>query len=542
MLTQHVLLVSAFVAVSSSLTLAQGGPPMYAPPVLFPSPGPVIPAPAPGTPPTIFVTGDVSGDGIADVVHLNVGPAPDLIMIQLGTGAGFILAPVIVLPAALPATSIALGDMDIDGMLDIGILSVPTGGMGRQIGVGGGAFVPGPFTPLPLAGGALLSMAITDVTADALPDVLFLRDGPGGIGGLDSILIMIGLPGFVLGLGPAVPIGVGTTSFKPADLDLNGVQDLVTLQVAPVNAFYIHAQVAPATFVPGPMPVVPLPAGPATTTFEACDLDSDADLDLVTLRPAALTMFSLLQGAPGFFGPAIPTLTPPALAANFLITDVNGDCVLDAAYLSAGPAALLEQLGTGAGPFLPGPFVFPMPAPGSWIASADYDSDGTNDVVVLNSAFAFGDATWAFPNIQPDPPSVVPYGTGTPGRLGDQGMLTNGPPVVGTPGFGFTSTNCPSNALGLLFITDLPSAPVDPFGIGAVFLLDFFASTTVYFFDIYSGPNGSAGEVTGIPLDPTIVGLPFFAQTLWIWDTASAWSSPPVGASTSAGVMLTILP
>lgn len=542
MFTRSVLLTSTLFASVSSIALAQGGPPTYAPPIMFPAPAPVVPPPVPGTPPTIFVTGDIDGDGSTDLVHLNTTPAPDVIITQLGVAGGFIPGPTTTLLGYPVVTSIALGDMNMDGMLDIAVLSPVAGGMFRQIGVGGGAFAAGPFTAVPLAGGTLLSMAITDVTADAFPDLLFLRDGPGGAAGIDSIQIMVGFPAFVLIPGPVVMIGPGASSFKPADLDLNGAQDLVTLQTVPVNAFYIHAQVAPATFMPGPMPIVPLPAGVSTTTFEACDLDSDADLDLVTLRPGVATIFSLLQGLPGFFGPALPSATPPALAANFVITDVNGDCVLDASYLSVAPIAVFDHLGTGFGPFAP-ILIFPMPGVSFWQVAADFDSDGTQDIATLNSTAGFGDGTWLLTNVQPDPPSVVPYGTGTPGRLGGQGMLTNGMPIVGTPGFGFTSTNCPPNALGLLFITnslDLPGTAL--FGTGALFHVDFILATEIYVFDIRSGPNGSAGVVTGIPADPLLVGLPYFAMSLWIWDTATAWEFPPVGASTTAGVMLTILP
>jgi hypothetical protein len=201
---------------------------------------------------------------------------------------------------------------------------------------------------------------------------------------------------------------------------------------------------------------------------------------------------------------------------------------------------MFDHLGVGAGVF--GPMIaFPIFDASFWFVTADLDSDGTQDLAALPSTTP-GDGIILMTNMQPDPVNITPYGTGTAGREGIQGMLTNGPPVNGTPGFGFTTTNAPPRSLGLLFITDAPSmVGVDPFGIGADFHLDFFAATTIYLFDIRSGPHGTANAVTGIPLDPALVGLDFYAQSLWVWTAADAYFSPPVGASTSRAIKLTIL-
>jgi hypothetical protein len=240
---------------------AQGGPPFYGAPAFFPTPAAPIPAPPAGTPPEIIVTGDVNNDGAEDVVHLNVVPAPDVVFAQLRVGAGYVVAPPTVLAGFPPITEMAIGDLNTDGNLDLALLSPGASTVFILSGLGTGAFVPGPPIPVPAGGGMLMRLAISEVTGDAIPDILSLVDGPGGVGGVDTVQVMVGVGGFGFVPVPASVIGPGTTAFEVVDIDNNGLQDIVTLSTAPANAFLIHGQVAPGMFVPGPMPLVPIPGG-----------------------------------------------------------------------------------------------------------------------------------------------------------------------------------------------------------------------------------------------------------------------------------------
>ncbi|MBI3817525.1 MAG: VCBS repeat-containing protein [Planctomycetes bacterium] len=522
---------------------AQGGPPVYAPPVVFAGPpGPPVPAPAPGTPPQLLAVGDFNGDALPDVVHLNTAMAPDMIVPHLRFGAGFIIGPPTVLGGYPVLDSIAVGDLNTDGILDAVVMSPAAALIFAQPGTGAGGFAFGPATPVPAGGGTLVSMEITEVSGDGIPDILILVNAPGGAPGIDWMQPMIGFPGFAYVPAPILPLGSGALSMKPADLDADGDQDLVVLRNFPANGYYIYGQIAPVTFVPGPMPIVPLPAGAGMFTFQVGDVDGDADLDLVTINPPTATIFCNLEVAPGMFGASIPSPTVAPLAQNFLLGDFNGDCNLDLHLLSPGAGVTGVQLGLGVGGVFAGAvFGFPMPGVSFWDAAADFNVDGTLDLVLLNTVP--GDAITYYVDAQPVPAGVANYGVATPGCRGEHGMYTNGPPVVGTPGFGFTSSNAPGNALGLLLICDVPSpVGIDPFGIGASLLLDLLASTTIYAFDIRSGPTGSSRAITGIPADPTLIGSTFYAQTLWLWTAQDACFPSPLGVTTSEGLALTILP
>lgn len=527
-----------------SALYAQGGVPAYAPPAFFATgAAPIAPPPAGVTPPTIFVQGDVNNDGMTDFVHLNVTPAPDVLFSQLRTAVGGYAPVPTVLGGFAALSEIALGDLNMDGRLDVALLSLPAGGFYCNAGTGIGTFPPTVLVPVPLAGGAPLSFSISEVNGDGVPDILVLVNNPGGAAAPDWIQPMVGLGAFAFAAPAPSGIGVGAMEFKPADLDNNGLQDLVTLRTVPTNDYFIHAQVAPATWVPGPMPVVPIPgAAPATTTFEVADINSDDNFDLITLRPAAGITLTHLQVAPGIFGaPAGSVAPPPAgLSPNFLVADFNGDCVQDICYIN-GPAGVLTlQQGNNAGAFVGAFIPVAIGVPSFWPLTADFDSDGTMDLAAIQTAGA--DGVNVLINTQPDPANVSPFGSGTAGKSGRLGMLTNGPPVNGTPNFGFTSTNAPPYSLGVLFITDSPDlVGSDPFGVGANFFIDFFAATTIYVFDMHSGPTGSAQEVTGIPANPLLIGLSFYAESFWVWPAYDAYFRPPFSACTSRAIKLTIL-
>lgn len=540
----RILQIALSASIFVSITFAQGGPPAYFPPIFFADPAPAIPPPPPGSPARIFVTSDVNNDGFPDLIHLNTALAPDAVVVHTGLpGGAFVLGPPLFLPAGFPATEIAVGDMNGDGFQDLIILSAPLSAVMVCPGVGGGLFIIGPVV-LIVAPGVPLGMHITEVTGDGLADILVLMDAPGGAPAVDTVQTLINLGGFAFGLGPISPIGAGTTQFKTADLNLDGAQDIVTLRTVPTTAFYIHVGIGGGGFVPGPIPLIAIPAGVATTTFHIADLNGDNILDLATYRPGVGVMFTFMgTGVPGF-APTFASPAPVGGLSNFTIGDLNGDGVLDATYLFPAAPTVLDQLGTGFGTMAPA--IFPTAQPGLtfWQAVADFDIDGKLDIATLSSAAAAGDGVWININGQPVPPGLANYGMATPGCRGAHGMLTNGAPIVGTPAFGFTSTNAPSYALGLLLITDVASfGPVDPFGIGTFFLLDFFTSTTIYAFDMFSrGPTGSAFMMTGIPADPLLVGMTFYAESAWVFTPNDACYPSPTNLTTSEGLSLTILP
>jgi hypothetical protein len=133
------------------------------------------------------------------------------------------------------------------------------------------------------------------------------------------------------------------------------------------------------------------------------------------------------------------------------------------------------------------------------------------------------------------------YGVGTPGCSGAQLMSTNTAPVVNAPNFYLTTTNCPPSSLGLILAANAPDAiGNDILGIGILLHIDLINSTELLPLDSVSNGFGFAASTVAIPIDPTLVGLTFYAQSIWAWTGCTA--APPLNLSSSNGLAITIQP
>jgi hypothetical protein len=141
---------------------------------------------------------------------------------------------------------------------------------------------------------------------------------------------------------------------------------------------------------------------------------------------------------------------------------------------------------------------------------------------------------------------VSTYGSGTPGCSGSEVMGVNHSPVVNSPGFRLTTTNCPASALGLGLVTDVQDfAGSDPFGLGVTFHVGFIGATQLISFDAFSDPSGNAQTPAAIPNDNSLIGMNFYAQTIWAWPTTTCVLNPvtnPLNLSSSNGLKITIQP
>ncbi|MBL8695050.1 MAG: FG-GAP repeat protein [Planctomycetes bacterium] len=135
-------------------------------------------------------------------------------------------------------------------------------------------------------------------------------------------------------------------------------------------------------------------------------------------------------------------------------------------------------------------------------------------------------------------PGLVSYGTGTPGCNGTQTLGVFHTPMVPGPGFGFTCNNAPVSALGLGILGNVQDAAgSDPFFIGVLLHIDFFASTELVPIDFYSDASGNAAAPAPLPNSPALAGMTFYAMALWAW---SSCSLPPYNLSTSRGLAFTV--
>jgi len=140
-------------------------------------------AAAPGSPfavgnfPQSLALGDVDGDGDVDLVIANAGS--DDVSLLVGDGAGgFISSTESPFSVGDSPESIAAGDLDADGNIDLVTANSGSNDVSVLLGDGLGDFVAvagGPFA----VGNAPQSVAVEDLDGDGLPDVIVVGDGSG---------------------------------------------------------------------------------------------------------------------------------------------------------------------------------------------------------------------------------------------------------------------------------------------------------------------------------------------------------------------------
>ena len=325
-----------------------------------------VPATAYGAAGTQVAAGDVNGDGHTDFfVGMVPGTLAGNFLVNDGAGAfGSIQMPFVSAPAPISGgtRTIRLADVDSDGFDDMvwaiadpkdpssdefSLAVLPNDGDG-----GFGAVAFGPALTLADGANSWLRSAVGDVSGDGHPDVVmyatgqpvstWLGDGAGGFGEV----VQTTLSQWVVG-------GV-----QLADLDADGRDDLVlagaTASSEPVGIVHVGLSDGTGAF-PDPVayPTAPQPSVGGVGAIAAGDIDADGDQDLV--------------------GPNVASGAPTA-SLTLLLN--NGD----------GTFAL--------------PVERTVPLAASQVSTADFDSDGYVDLLLVSDTEAkilFGDGTTRFP-------------------------------------------------------------------------------------------------------------------------------------------------
>lgn len=141
------------------------------------------------------------------------------------------------------------------------------------------------------------------------------------------------------------------------------------------------------------------------------------------------------------------------------------------------------------------------------------------------------------------PTGVSAYGQGTPGCRGTLGMGVNVPAFNGSVEFAVLCTNAPINSLGVAVISDtqdLAGTFVADWGI--LIHVDITSLVNILPIDMSSDGTGLGFGPLPFPNSPILVGLTFFAQSLWIETTAENCSPSPLELLSSNALTIVIQP
>ena len=281
-------------------------------------------------------------------------------------------------PVGAGPYSVAAGDLNGDGRLDLVVANSLANTVSVLLGNGDGTFQPARDFDAGLGSGPIW-VIIVDVNGDGKPDIIVANQSRNAVGVL-------------LGNGDGTfqpPMNFDTAGNLPESIavgDVNGDGKLdvavahfysnnVTILLGNGDGTFQPAYVA-ATFAPD-MYLIPVALG---------DVNGDGTLDLVTASVGNVMGAVLLGNGDGTF--QAPRITPfIGDPESIVIRDFNGDGKMDLGFANddSPDAQVVVMLGNGDGTFRPVQYSSVGAMESESLAAGDFNGDGKLDLVFANA-------------------------------------------------------------------------------------------------------------------------------------------------------------
>ncbi len=341
-----------------------------------------------GSRPSSVAVADVNGDSRLDLVVANEGTcclySDSSVSVLLGNGDGTFQAARFFSAGGRPM-SVAVGDVNGDGRLDLAVANALTDNVSVLLGNGDGSFqnarnfATGRFPS---------SVAVGDVNGDTRLDLAVANNGTRNV----SVLLGNGNGSFQNARN--FPTVTPPWSLVMADLNTDGRLDVVvTDSEASVGVLLGNGN---GTF----RAIEHFVAGSLPYSVAVADVNTDGRLDIITTNRISNNVGVLLGNGDGSFE-AVRWFAAGSRPSAVAVWDVNGDGRLDLTVV-AGTARVL--LGNGDGTFQTTTVSYVAGAGAIALAAADFNGDGFRDLAVANSgsnnvSFLQNDGYWGGPAV-----------------------------------------------------------------------------------------------------------------------------------------------
>jgi hypothetical protein len=342
-----------------------------------------------GTNPIAVAVGDFNGDGKLDVATADNAPESQCgnngaVSVLLGNGDGTFQAHVDYCVGFEP-NSIAVGDFNKDGSLDLAVTNFGNGTISVLLNKGNGTFQAAANYATGIAGNSIVS---ADFNNDGNLDLALLDNCGNTLSACISVLLGKGDGTFSAPLNTNASFGNNcdflylSASFLAAgDLNHDGNLDVAAINPCLIGEAAIFLGNGTGTFqADGDYTTG---EGPVAVTLD--DLNGNGNLDLITANEFDGTVSVLLGNVDGTFQPRVDYGSG---TISVVTADFNGDGKTDIASGFFGTSGVFVAilLGNGDGTFV-ARADYPAP-PGSTppVALGDFNGDGVADVVTADGS------------------------------------------------------------------------------------------------------------------------------------------------------------
>ena len=437
--------------------------------------------------------GDLNGDGALDIV-LGNDYLPIQVYLNDGQGTFTPTAAAPHNPAGNETRSVALGDLNGDGSLDI-VLGNFLGPSQVYLNDGRGSFTP-TTAPLNPVGNATTSVALGDLNRDGTLDILL-----GNYEQPSLVYLNDGRGGFASTTAPLNPNGNNTESVALGDLNGDGTLDILLGNAGEPSQVYLND--GQSSFTPTAAPLNPNgndTRSNDTRSVALGDLNGDGNLDILLGNSNQPSQVYLNDGQGGFAPTADPLNPYGNNTTSVALGDLNSDGVLDILlgipFASQIPSASQVYLNDGQGHFTPTAnsldLFYSNGATTTSVALGDLNGDGTLDILLgnyLRSSYVYLNNSTTHARLPNNPPTVA---VTRPGHTPDANFYST-PEIISSPviSIPYTLTDYegdPVRAISATFSLDgggtwqpaVPASPpardTTPTGTAHTFAWDTFAS------------------------------------------------------------------